>query len=373
MSHRNMRRYWLAAHLYLGLFFGSLFSLSGLTGSILVFYPEIDRFINPQLVIDNSYQESYDFQPVINVLDSKFPGYRNSWRIEVPLNERQSLNARYYKPPGKEFEHFAPLMVSVDAKLLTILEVRYWGDYFVTWVYDLHYSFLIGEVGKTLVSFFAIFYSLMLCIGVYLWLPRKATVIHKIKFRLSPHFTRKIYDIHTLFGIYSIALMIVIIVTGVVLATPQWFTPFIDQVSSRYKNPEVRSSQIQGKKRISIDHAIQIAKEVIPNSGLRWVQTPDGDAGVYVIRLKQYFEPSNRFPKSMVWVDQYSGEVLAVRNPKNNSGGDTFLDWQHPLHNGEAFGLIGRVVVFLLGLIPVVLFITGIIRWRQKIKAKKLR
>jgi uncharacterized iron-regulated membrane protein len=43
----------------------------------------------------------------------------------------------------------------------------------------------------------------------------------------------------------------------------------------------------------------------------------------------------------------------------------------HPLHNGEAFGWIGRWLVFLVAWIPAVLWITGLIRWRQKVKAKK--
>jgi uncharacterized iron-regulated membrane protein len=46
------------------------------------------------------------------------------------------------------------------------------------------------------------------------------------------------------------------------------------------------------------------------------------------------------------------------------------LNWLHPLHNGEAFGLTGRILVFLSGLLPLVLFITGFLRWRHKRHAK---
>ena len=45
------RKIWLGIHLYLGLSLGLLFVLAGLTGSLLVFYVELDEIINPKLQI----------------------------------------------------------------------------------------------------------------------------------------------------------------------------------------------------------------------------------------------------------------------------------------------------------------------------------
>ena len=74
-------------------------------------------------------------------------------------------------------------------------------------------------------------------------------------------------------------------------------------------------------------------------------------------------EPSRRFPRSNVWIDPYTGRVLAVRDERRDSGGDTVLAWLHPLHGGEALGLAGRWLVFVSGLLPAVLFGTGVWRW----------
>ena len=43
------RRWWLNLHLCIGLALGAVFALLGVTGSVLVFYPEIDRALNPEL------------------------------------------------------------------------------------------------------------------------------------------------------------------------------------------------------------------------------------------------------------------------------------------------------------------------------------
>lgn len=373
MAKKSMRRYWLAVHLYFGLLFGFLFALAGVTGTILVFYPELDRVINSELVVDKFDYKNYQFQPVVDKLNNEFPNYLKSWRIEAPLDVDRAIYARYYKPKETEHIHFAPLMVALDPNTLGLINTRFWGNYFVTWIYDLHYSLLIGSIGKVIMSVLAIFYLVMLLVGVYLWLPKSESVFQKVKIKWRPHIVRKIYDIHSLSGIYAVAFLFILVVTGLVLSTPQWVTPAIDKISTRFNKPDIATvSLVQGAPRISADMAVAIAMKEIPNSSLRWIETPNGINGVYVIRLKQNFEPSNRFPKSMVWIDQYSGSVLAVRDPITNSAGDTFLDWQHPLHNGEAFGFLGRVLVAIIGLIPMILFITGVIRWRQKVRAKQV-
>ncbi|HAP42064.1 MAG TPA: PepSY domain-containing protein, partial [Nitrospira sp.] len=47
---RVWRTWWVQAHLYLGLIVGALLVVFGLTGSILVFFQEIDEWLNPALL-----------------------------------------------------------------------------------------------------------------------------------------------------------------------------------------------------------------------------------------------------------------------------------------------------------------------------------
>ena len=82
--------------------------------------------------------------------------------------------------------------------------------------------------------------------------------------------------------------------------------------------------------------------------------------------MRQSGEPNRRFPRTNVWIDAVTGDILASRDPQQNSAGDTLMDWLHPVHNGEAFGLPGRIIAFACGLLPLLAFVTGIIRWRHK-------
>lgn len=47
---RAWRALWVQVHLYLGLFVGALLVVFGVTGSVLVFFQEIDEWLNPTLL-----------------------------------------------------------------------------------------------------------------------------------------------------------------------------------------------------------------------------------------------------------------------------------------------------------------------------------
>ncbi len=372
MAQRSTRRFLVVVHLYLGIVLGLFFSVLGLSGSVLVFYPEIDRLLNPELIQKVQQPVEIRYQAVFDQLRRYYPQRLGAWRIEVPREPDQPVVARYLKPEEKDPTRFAPMIVAMNPRTLEIIHSRFWGDDPTTWIYDLHYSLLVGSGGKLLVGAIGLVFLMTLLIGVFLWLPRGRNRLGKTLPKVRSGSVKTIYDLHTYSGAYSAVLMVVLIVTGVGLATPQWISPLVEQFSHRLPEP-VPESVLPRKEtvRISADRAIEAAYAKFPRAGLRWIQSPVSATDVYFLRLKQPGEPSDRFPKTYVWIDQFSADVISFRDPLKAQAADVFFDWLHPLHNGEAFGLLGRLLVFFVGMLPVFLFVTGIWRWRQKVRSKE--
>lgn len=367
MARRSWRRSLVAAHLFLGIILGGLFALIGLTGSFLVFYPEIHRTLNPALALNHDHVPDIRYQQVFERLRHEYPQRQGQWRIEAPRSGQQPLFARYLKPEEKDPARFAPLVVALDPATLDVLHSSFWGDDLVTWVYDLHYSLLMGASGKQVVSALGLALFFTLAIGVYLWWPRGRDRLKKSMPKIRDGSVKATYDLHTYSGAYGSLLLIVLIVTGVGLATPQWIAPAFAPLSARWSAPAIESAPpVTESVRIGADKAIAIARQRFPEAALRWVEAPASATDTYFLRLKQAGEPSDRFPKTYVWVDQFSGEIVAVRDPMQASAADVFFDWLHPLHNGEAFGIAGRIAALLIGILPACLFLTGLVRWRQK-------
>ncbi len=372
MAQRSLRRFLVVVHLYLGIVLGLFFSVLGLSGSVLVFYPEIDRLLNPELIQKVQQPVDIRYQAVFDQLRRYYPQRLGAWRIEVPRTPDQPVFARYLKPEEKDPTRFAPMIVAMNPRTLEIIHSRFWGDDPTTWIYDLHYSLLVGSSGKLLVGAIGLVFLMTLLIGVFLWLPRGRNRLGKTLPKVRSGSVKTIYDLHTYSGAYSAVLLVVLIVTGVGLATPQWISPLVEQFSHRRSEPAPESVLPEKETaRVSADRAIEAAYAKFPRAELRWIQSPVSATDVYFLRLKQPGEPSDRFPKTYVWIDQFSADVISFRDPLKAQAADVFFDWLQPLHNGEAFGLLGRLVVFFVGMLPLFLFVTGIWRWRQKVRSKE--
>jgi uncharacterized iron-regulated membrane protein len=369
---QNWRRVWLNAHLYLGLSAGFIFAMVGLTGSVLVFYVELDEFLNPPLRIEmtDTQKPLQTYETLLQSLQKKHPERTGSWRMEMPRDNQSMVTARYYKPHETEHLHFAPYMVSINPYTAEIVSSRFWGDTVMTWIYDLHYTLLFDTTGKLILSIIGGFLLVILLTGIYLWFPSKTQWKNALTFKRNSSSARFVFDLHKLNGVYSLGLLLLLVLTGVLLELPDTFNPLINQLSPLYQSPEITFHNQAHKQRVVVDNAVNIALTEYPKAQLRWIETPNNLTGVYRIMLYQTGEPSKRFPKTIISIEQYSSKVLNIRNPVESSNGDLFVRVLHPLHSGEIAGLTGRWIVFFSGFIPAILYVTGFMRWRQKHLAK---
>jgi signal transduction histidine kinase len=141
-----MRSFVRQVHLWMGLTFGALFVLLGLTGSVLVFYPEIDALLHPEIRAEGRHTPDWD--RALATVRSAYPDKAGAWRFEV-TDGQGTIPARYYNPPETAGRGFAPMMVWLSPDGGQVLRRDYWGDYAMTFLYDLHYRLLLGAVGGT--------------------------------------------------------------------------------------------------------------------------------------------------------------------------------------------------------------------------------
>lgn len=364
------RRLWLQLHTYLGLSIGLLWVLVGLTGSILVFYLQLDVWINPEITTTSS-QPVTSQQAVFDTLYEAYPDRHAAWRIEQPLHADWPIMARYYTPVEKAHLQFAPLMVTLDPATLTVSSERFWGEFLMTWIYNLHYNLLLNKVGKTIIGIFGLVSLLSLISGLILWWPGWHKLLAVLSWRLRSSTAKKVFDLHILSGSYGFILLLMLSLTGAALALPSQTHQILKQFSTLYSTenhtPHTPSSETVT---ITADDAVRLAQKQFPAAQLRWVESPGNNKHNWRVVFYQTGEPSRRFPRTQVWVNPHDGKIIAVRDGLADSGGDTLLNWLHPLHNGEVFGLTGRILVFISGLLPLVLFVTGVMRWQQKRRAK---
>ncbi len=351
------------AHLWLGLSAGVLLALVGLTGSALVFYPEIDRAIHASTrAVPDMRPRSW--QAVDDALRQSFPERSGAWRLEV-TPRGGAIPARYYPVDALGQRALKPLLVWVDPRDYAILRDTRWGSEPMTWIYDVHRRLLLDKPGATGMGLFAlILVPLLLGTGVWAWWPRNGGFAKALRFRHGVQGPRRLYDVHKLAGLAGLTILPILALTGGLLNLPDVSRALLGHLSPPTSAPA--PSSIPKGAPLPLDLLLERAQKAFPGAQLAWIETPGTPDGALQVTFAQPSEPSRRFPRSIIWLDRYSGAVLAMRSPQTGSGGDTVLNWLHPIHAGELIGLPGRLALFAAGLLPGTLLLTGWLRYRRR-------
>ncbi|NMN07499.1 MULTISPECIES: PepSY domain-containing protein [unclassified Novosphingobium] len=347
-------------HLWLGLSLGALMVLAGVTGALLVFYVEIDRALHPALQVAG-HAGPADWDRAAVTLHATFPQRDGPWRLELTGRDG-AIPARYYHPAERAGAGHAPLMAWLSPDGGRVLRAEFWGDGGMTWIYDLHYCLKLGPLGGTILGWAGLALAMLLASGIWAWWPRGGWA-KALRFKAGAAPLRRLYDWHKLAGLAGAPLLLLLTLTGVMLALPQETDSVLAPVLGQAQKAPVQPADAAPGRDIPVSRAVAVAQAALPGARAVWVELPGRGQGAYRLRLAQPADPSPRFPHSWVMVDRHSGAVLATADLARGGAMDIWLKWLHPLHDGSAAGLPLRLAVVLAGLVPVALYVTGVWRW----------
>lgn len=350
-------------HLWLGLGLGGLLVLLGLTGSLLVFYPEIDALLHPEIRVEAA--QAPDWDRALATVRQAYPDKQGPWRFEVPHGPG-AIPARYYNPDERKGHAFRPMMVWLSPDGARVLRRDYWGEYAMTFLYDLHFRLLLGVTGGTVLGWLGFVLLALLLSGLWAWWPRGAWT-KALRLKLRAHPQRRLRDWHKLAGLLGLPWLVLLTVTGIMLELPGESDAALRVVGMPVDPaPVVFASMPESGPAMSLDHTMRTALAALPGGRVAWIESAPAGGSVARFRIQVPGDPSVRFPHSYVWVDGATGRVVAVQNVQKAGAGSVINAWIHPLHDGSAGGLFGRLLAALCGLVPVALFVTGLLRWRLR-------
>lgn len=351
-------------HLWLGLSVGALFVLLGLTGSALVFYVEIDNLLHPEAQVAASAPPPGWQSPVwdraLATGRARFRDAAGRWSFEA-TDVGGAIPARFYPAVTPTGHHGAPrTMVWFSADGTRILRTAPWGGYLMSWLYELHMQILMADTGRQIVGWSGVAMLVLLASGIIAWWPRGPWA-KALAFKRHAAPIRRLRDLHKLSGLASAGLLALLVATGILLA--------LDDVKAWMLAPPpvpAPHSVATGGAPISIATALSAVHRAVPDSRLAFVDvTGAGDVPIRV-RITLPGDPHRRFPGSYVFVDRFSGRVLAVHDGRR--AGVVAL-WMRSIHDGSIGGLATRILAVLLGFVPLVLFVTGWLHWRRRRRA----
>lgn len=358
-------------HLWLGLSLGGLFALLGFTGSTLVFYTEIDAALHREVRTEAIRPAPGWASPVwdraLATARARWHDPHGSWSFEA-TGESGAIPARYY-PSDHHSHHAEREMVWFSADGSRVLRAEPWGGYLMSWLYELHMHLLVGEIGSEIVGWSGFAMLVLLVSGIVVWWPR-GSWRKAFAFRRNAVALRRLRDLHKLAGVWSMALLFILVGTGALLALPAVKTQLLSAaIAAPDKVPDPQSSASTGRQ-IPVSQALAAAHRAVPTARLAFIDAPGIGSEPFRMRVQMPGDPHRRFPSSFVFVDQYSGAVLAVHDVRQGNAGTTTAKWIRVLHDGSVGGLTTRILTIILGVVPLGLFVTGFLHWRRRLAAR---
>jgi len=351
----DLRRVWVQVHLWLGLTLGVVGALVGVTGSVLVYDRAIDGALNSQRYATSGNEIALTLADYAKRAASAAGEGARTVNLRLPATAGTPVVA-FVRARG---ETAPPRRVYLDPPNGQVLDAPV-GRGLIGWAHDLHESLSLREYnGREIVGVVGIAMLVSSLSGIYLWWPRRRLARRDFRFRRAFTLSR---NLHYTFGFYGSLVLAMLAFTGIVLAFPEAGRVGVGLFAS--VSPSARGVQAAESAGglIEPDDAAAIALAQFGKASVASVGFPAGPRGVYRIALREPGDDSER-GTAVVFVDPRSGKVLRQVDRATQTSGDAFLAFQRPLHEGDALGAAGRIVISVVGLLPALFVVTGSMMW----------
>jgi uncharacterized iron-regulated membrane protein len=117
---------------------------------------------------------------------------------------------------------------------------------------------------------------------------------------------------------------------------------------------------------VALNKLLQKADVAIPEGKTTSIELAENQPQKLTVRKRLPAQETGRFDLSTVELDRYSGEVLQVNKVVKPAPLFKFMVGIAGFHFGSFGGLPTRLLYEFVGLMPTVLFITGLVNWRRR-------
>jgi len=355
---------WL--HLWPSLISGVILVFVCLTGTLIVYCDEILEYSAGDARYVSVGKEKASADEIIAAVTQFDPNYQLSQMVFFQEADR-SMRIRAFHKDTKKLT-----FLYVNPYTAEVLKADPNAHFFYVTAH-LHSALLAGEVGHWIVTISTIIFALGCITGLILWWPKrwtKKTVNDSFTIKWKAKFKRLNYDLHNVYGFYSLLLCFILSVTGIFI-----FFHSLGEVlskafggSSEHVEAILPEADGEGKSRDLAEFAYRALKAhpEKKNAGI-WVYNLD-KVGAYVINLGVAGLKSTENLDLAIY-NRYSGEEIFIDRPYIIHEKVENTIWQ--LHMGQWWGQFGKLSTFLAGIIATSLPITGFLIWWGRRKKKK--
>jgi uncharacterized iron-regulated membrane protein len=344
----RLRRLWFQVHKWIGLALALLIVPVSLTGSALVWHDWLEESLNPQREVTAAPSLA---PSAYAAAAGRFahPGERLS-SLAFP-RENGPVVATLARTRQPALGRPVRTLLYLDPASARLLDRAASDEGAVRVLHNLHGSLMVPGVGRQIVGWAGVAMLLSSLTGLWLWWPLSGRLTRGLKWRRRAATSA---NLHPQSGFWIALPLAILSFTGAWISFPIFFAalsgdpvgPSMAERMRRMAAPPAAES------RLSPDSALAAARPLAGGRlvSLTWPTGPEAKWKVAFARPGGAAE---------VAVDDRSAAATPPKAPQP----ETSARLMRRIHDGTGMGALWQTIIFVGGLIPALLAVTGILMW----------
>ncbi|HEX8626144.1 MAG TPA: PepSY-associated TM helix domain-containing protein [Allosphingosinicella sp.] len=355
-TRSNLRSLWFQVHKWIGLALALLIVPVSLTGSALVWHDWLDERLNPERTATaapslppSAYAAAARrfARPDERLSSLAYP--RETGPVVATL-------ARTGQPAGGR-----PVrtLLYLDPATARLLDRGASDQGAVRILHGLHGSLMVPGVGRQIVGWIGVAMLLSSLTGLWLWWPLSGRFSRGLRWRRRSTASA---NLHHQGGFWVALPLAILSFTGAWISFPAFFAGLSGDPAGPSMAERMRrmAATPAAETKLSPEAAVAAARPLAGGGGLVGLAWPGATEPKWKVGFAR---PGGT---AEVTVDDRSAAAAPPRPPQP----ETTARLMRRLHDGTGTGAVWQTIIFIGGLIPVLLAVTGILMWLQVRRAK---
>ena len=343
---KRLRAAWLQVHKWIGLILAVLIIPVSLTGSALVWHDWLDAKLEPQ-----RHQ---------TIAPATLPSSAYADAAAKAMQPGETLSGLRFDADGGPVIATAtkvaegagrPVRTSLwlDPRDASLIDRASGNSGLVQVMHVLHGSLMIPGWGRTIVGWVGAFMFLSCLTGIWLWWPLSGSVASGLKWKRRNTVNA---NLHYMSGFWILFPLAMLSFTGAWISFPKLFGQFESRPATTANREAAMRARPIANPASTVDQAVTAAKPYATGNlvSISWPtdQKPEWKVG---------------FARKGGTAEVAVADATRTAKPPSPPQPETLARTMRRWHDGTGMGPAWQTVIFLGGIIPALLSITGIIIW----------
>ncbi len=368
MTKIALRNFWFQFHKWIGLLLAVAIIPISITGAVLVWHDALEEALYPARFAPTA-APALTPDAYVAAAKSSIGVDQRVAQLVYPEEGKGAVSLILANPPQPGEKRPVRTRLWLDPVDGHVIDKARSDQGPVRFMHVLHGSLFIPDWGRPIVGWIGVAMLISTVSGIWLWWPTVGSWVRGLRWRRHRNFDT---NLHHLMGFWIAVPLFVLSLTGVWISFPKAFSGFDSKpAASTNKGGEAKKggepkggpggggpAQPVVSPKLGADAALAAARTITarPIAAINWPTEKSANW-----EIKTQGKPGSVPPPLTIAIADADG--AAKLKPEEPQQRGPVMRLMRQIHDGTDMGFVWQFIIFLGGILPAILSITGLIMW----------